>query len=89
MGTARRDSQGIRRQVGSGWILGVSVLITLCVIGAQQVLHHHMEERNEPGPLLHLARDGALALPMVLLAVALTALPVVRRRAARIKCRWR
>ena len=82
MGTARRDSQGTRRQVGSRWILGVSVLITLCVIGAQQVLHHHMEERNEPGPLLHLVRDGALALPMVLVAVALTALPAVRRRAA-------
>ena len=82
VGNSRRSRQ--QHRVGPLWVVTVSTLIALCVIGAQQLLHQHMEERSEPGPVLHWLRDGALAVPLVLVAVALTALPVVRRTAARV-----
>ena len=82
VGNSRRSRQ--QHRVGPLWVVTVSTLIALCVIGAQQLLHQHMEERGEPGPVLHWLRDGALAVPLVLVAVALTTLPVVRRTAARV-----
>ncbi|GAA1475791.1 multicopper oxidase [Nocardioides aestuarii] len=58
-----------------------AVLLALAVVGAQQLLHQHLHEKGEPGPLLHLIRDGGMAVPMMWLALVMAGSATIRREA--------
>ena len=66
-GAAPSGALGVSYQ-RAGWL---AVGLTFVGVGWQQLLHARlgMTEVDEPGPVVHLLRDGALAFPAMLLAV--------------------
>jgi hypothetical protein len=72
---------GERQRTSAAWIIGAGLVLTLAVVGVMQLLHGSSHETVELAPLLHWLRDSALALPAVTMAVAVAALPRVRRLA--------
>src|SRR3954452_12460093 len=66
----------------TGWL---TAALTGAGVGWQQILHTHAgaSEQGEPPALLHWARDAALALPSVFLAIVVATLVVERLSAGR------
>ena len=82
-----RDAADARRSGGAGlapgldpgWIVACGWLMAAAAVGVQTQLHADLHEHHDLPLLVHWLRDGALAVPLAAVAVAVAAL-IVRSR---------